>query len=66
MDLFVLSTQGMMGNYGPPYMPSEGMMGMGGTLPHPMGVPQLLSQQYLLPGMAGYPGMPHPGKKHSN
>lgn len=55
----------MMGNYGPPYMPmqgpSEGMMGMGGTLPHPMGVPQLLSQHYLLPGMAGYPGMPHPG-----
>uniref|UniRef100_A0A8C2A4Q9 Protein polybromo-1 n=1 Tax=Cyprinus carpio TaxID=7962 RepID=A0A8C2A4Q9_CYPCA len=57
--------EGMMGNYGPPYMPmqgpSEGMMGMGGTPPHPMGVPQLPSQHYLLPGMAGYPGMPHPG-----
>ncbi|ROL50781.1 Protein polybromo-1 [Anabarilius grahami] len=56
---------GMMGNYGPPYMPmqgpSEGMMGMGGTPPHPMGVPQLPSQHFLLPGMAGYPGMPHPG-----
>uniref|UniRef100_A0A673MT31 Protein polybromo-1 n=1 Tax=Sinocyclocheilus rhinocerous TaxID=307959 RepID=A0A673MT31_9TELE len=58
--------EGMMGNYGPPYMsmqgPSEGMMGMGGTPPHPMGVPQLPSQHYLLPGMAGYPGMPHLGK----
>uniref|UniRef100_A0A671PEP4 Protein polybromo-1 n=1 Tax=Sinocyclocheilus anshuiensis TaxID=1608454 RepID=A0A671PEP4_9TELE len=57
--------EGMMGNYGLPYMPmqgpSEGMMGMGGTPPHPMGVPQLPSQHYLLPGMAGYPGMPHPG-----
>ncbi|XP_055068904.2 polybromo 1, like isoform X2 [Misgurnus anguillicaudatus] len=56
---------GMMGNYGPPYMPmqgpSEGMMGMGGTPPHLMGVPQLPSQHYLPPGMAGYPGMPHPG-----
>uniref|UniRef100_A0A8C2L4U9 Protein polybromo-1 n=1 Tax=Cyprinus carpio TaxID=7962 RepID=A0A8C2L4U9_CYPCA len=56
---------GMMGNYGPPYMPmqgpSEGMMGMGGTPPHSMGVPQLPSHHYLLPGMAGYPGMPHPG-----
>lgn len=65
---YLLLTQGMMGNYGPPYMPmqgpSEGMMGMGGTPPHPMGVPQLPSQHYLLPGMAGYPGMPHPGKKH--
>ncbi|NP_001003535.2 polybromo 1, like [Danio rerio] len=56
--------EGMMGNYGPPYMPMqgpEGMMGMGGTPPHLMGVPQLPSQHYLLPGMAGYPGMPHPG-----
>uniref|UniRef100_A0A672N6T1 Protein polybromo-1 n=1 Tax=Sinocyclocheilus grahami TaxID=75366 RepID=A0A672N6T1_SINGR len=56
--------EGIMGNYGLPYMPmqgpSEGMMGMGGTPPHPMGVPQLPSQHYLLPGMAGYPGMPHP------
>ncbi|XP_051568786.1 protein polybromo-1-like isoform X3 [Myxocyprinus asiaticus] len=52
---------GMMGNYGPPYMPMqcpEGMVGMGGTPPHHMGVPQLPPQHYLPPGMAGYPGMP--------
>uniref|UniRef100_A0A672QK67 Protein polybromo-1 n=1 Tax=Sinocyclocheilus grahami TaxID=75366 RepID=A0A672QK67_SINGR len=61
----VVPPPSIMGNYGLPYMPmqgpSEGMMGMGGTPPHPMGVPQLPSQHYLLPGMAGYPGMPHPG-----
>uniref|UniRef100_A0AAR2J535 Protein polybromo-1 n=1 Tax=Pygocentrus nattereri TaxID=42514 RepID=A0AAR2J535_PYGNA len=57
--------EGMMGNYGPPFMPMqgppEGMMGMGGTPPHPMGVPPLPPQHYLPPGMAGYPGMPPPG-----
>ncbi|XP_051986162.1 polybromo 1, like isoform X1 [Xyrauchen texanus] len=56
---------GMMGNYGSPYMPMqcppEGMMGMGGTPPLHMGVPNLPPQHYLPPGMAGYPGMPHPG-----
>uniref|UniRef100_A0A673GXQ1 Protein polybromo-1 n=1 Tax=Sinocyclocheilus rhinocerous TaxID=307959 RepID=A0A673GXQ1_9TELE len=50
------SAMGMLNQAMPP-----GMMGMGGTPPHPMGVPQLPSQHYLLPGMAGYPGMPHPG-----
>ncbi|XP_066520452.1 polybromo 1, like [Hoplias malabaricus] len=56
---------GMMGNYGPPFMPMqgppEGMMGMGGTPPHHMGVPPMPPQHYLPPGMAGYPGMPPPG-----
>ncbi|KAF4079056.1 hypothetical protein AMELA_G00188770 [Ameiurus melas] len=56
---------GMMGNYGPPFMPMQGppdgMMGMGGTPPHPMGVPALPPQHYFTSGMAGYPGMPHPG-----
>lgn len=62
-------TQGMMGAYGPPFMPMqgpppEGMMGMGGVPPHPMGVPMPLSHQHQLPaGMPGYPGMPHPGKE---
>uniref|UniRef100_A0A8B9JZJ6 Protein polybromo-1 n=1 Tax=Astyanax mexicanus TaxID=7994 RepID=A0A8B9JZJ6_ASTMX len=59
---------GMMGNYGPPFMPMqgppEGMMGMGGTPPHPMGVPPLPPQHYFPPGMAGYPGMPPPGKNN--
>ncbi|XP_056606177.1 polybromo 1, like isoform X1 [Triplophysa dalaica] len=61
----MLPVPGMMGNYGSPYMPMqgppEGMMGMGGTPPHHMGVPLLPSQHYLPPGMAGYPGMPLPG-----
>ncbi|KAI5109113.1 polybromo 1, like isoform X1, partial [Silurus meridionalis] len=52
---------GMMGNYGPPFMPMQGppdsMMGMGGTPPHPMGVPALPPQHYYASGMAGYPGM---------
>ncbi|XP_076125032.1 polybromo 1, like isoform X1 [Alosa pseudoharengus] len=58
---------GMMGPYGPPFMPMqgpphEGMMGMGSVPPHPMGVPMSLSHQHQLPlGMPGYPGMPHPG-----
>ncbi|XP_076870387.1 polybromo 1, like isoform X3 [Brachyhypopomus gauderio] len=56
---------GMMGNYGPPFMPMqgppEGMMGMGGTSPHPMGVAPLPPHHYLPPGMTGYPGMPSPG-----
>lgn len=56
---------GMMGNYGPPFMPMQGppdgMMGMGGTPPHPMGVTALPPQHYFASGMAGYPGMPHPG-----
>lgn len=59
-----------MGNYGPPFMPMqgppEGMMGMGGTPPHPMGVPPMPPQHYLPPGLAGYPGMPLPGKKQSH
>lgn len=61
-------TQGMMGNYGPPFMPMQGppdgMMGMGGTPPHTMGVPALPPQHYFTSSMAGYPGMLHPGKKH--
>lgn len=65
---FSLFTQGMMGNYGPPFMqmqgPPDGMMGMGGTPPHSMGVPALPPQHYFTSGMAGYPGMPPPGKKH--
>ncbi|XP_060724128.1 polybromo 1, like isoform X2 [Tachysurus vachellii] len=56
---------GMMGNYGPPFMPiqgpPDGMMGMGGTPPHPMGVPALPPQHYFTSGMAGYPGMPPSG-----
>lgn len=65
---FSLFTQGMMGNYGPPFMPmqdpADGMMGMSVTTPHPMGVPALPPQHYFTSGMAGYPGMPPPGKKH--
>ncbi|KAM9482460.1 polybromo 1, like isoform 1-T2 [Clarias gariepinus] len=56
---------GMMGNYGPPFMPMQGppdgMMGMGGTPPHTMGVPALPPQHYFTSSMAGYPGMLHPG-----
>lgn len=61
---FSLFTQGMMGNYGPPFMPMQGppdgMMGMGGTPPHPMGLPALPPQHYFTSGMAGYPGKKHP------
>ncbi|KAM6981128.1 polybromo 1, like [Aplochiton taeniatus] len=43
---------GMMGAYGPPYMPMqgphEGLLGVGPPL-------------HLPPGMSGYPGMAHPG-----
>ncbi|XP_062853504.1 polybromo 1, like [Trichomycterus rosablanca] len=56
---------GIMGNYGPPFMPMqgppEGMMGMGGPPSHHMGVPPLPPQHYFPPGMAGYPGMPPSG-----
>lgn len=44
--------------------PPDGMMGMGGTPPHAMGVPALPPQHYFTSGMAGYPGMPPSGKKH--
>uniref|UniRef100_A0AAY4CCS3 Protein polybromo-1 n=1 Tax=Denticeps clupeoides TaxID=299321 RepID=A0AAY4CCS3_9TELE len=59
--------EGMMGAYGPPFMPMqgppEGLMGMGIVPPHPMGVPALSHQQQLPPCMPGYPGMPTPGKE---
>lgn len=44
----------------------DGMMGLSGTPPHPMGVPALAPQHYFTSGMAGYPGIPLPGKKHLN
>ncbi|XP_076870384.1 polybromo 1, like isoform X1 [Brachyhypopomus gauderio] len=65
MGMLNQAMPGMMGNYGPPFMPMqgppEGMMGMGGTSPHPMGVAPLPPHHYLPPGMTGYPGMPSPG-----
>ncbi|XP_060724127.1 polybromo 1, like isoform X1 [Tachysurus vachellii] len=65
MGMLNQAMPGMMGNYGPPFMPiqgpPDGMMGMGGTPPHPMGVPALPPQHYFTSGMAGYPGMPPSG-----
>ncbi|XP_068568266.1 polybromo 1, like isoform X1 [Cebidichthys violaceus] len=55
---------GMMGAYGPPYMPMqgphEGLLSVATMLPHPAGGP-LLPHHHLQQGMPGYPGMPHQG-----
>lgn len=58
--------QGMMGAYGPPYMPMqgphEGLLSVATMPPHAAGglhLPPHLLQQ----GMPGYPGMPHQGKE---
>uniref|UniRef100_A0A3Q2DT07 Protein polybromo-1 n=1 Tax=Cyprinodon variegatus TaxID=28743 RepID=A0A3Q2DT07_CYPVA len=57
--------EGMMGAYGPPYMPMqgphEGLLSVAPMPPHPAGVPNL-PPHHLHPGMPGYPGMPHQGK----
>uniref|UniRef100_A0A3B4B2Y4 Protein polybromo-1 n=1 Tax=Periophthalmus magnuspinnatus TaxID=409849 RepID=A0A3B4B2Y4_9GOBI len=56
--------EGMMGAYGPPYMPMqgphEGLLSVATMSPHPSGVPHL--PHHLHHGMPGYPGMPHQGK----
>lgn len=55
---------GMMGAYGPPYMPMqgphEGLLSVATLPPHPAGGPHL-PPHHLLQGMPGYPGMPHQG-----
>ncbi|KAM9758914.1 polybromo 1, like isoform 3-T3 [Menidia menidia] len=55
---------GMMGAYGPPYMPMqgphEGLLSVAPMPPHPVGGPHL-HPQHLQLGMPGYPGMPHQG-----
>ncbi|XP_047439058.1 polybromo 1, like isoform X1 [Mugil cephalus] len=55
---------GMMGAYGPPYMPMqgphEGLLSVAPMPPHPAGGPHLLPH-HLQQGMPGYPGMPHQG-----
>ncbi|XP_033483557.1 polybromo 1, like isoform X2 [Epinephelus lanceolatus] len=52
---------GMMGAYGPPYMPMqgphEGLLSVATMSPHPAGMPL----HHLQQGMPGYPGMPHQG-----
>uniref|UniRef100_M4AP04 Protein polybromo-1 n=1 Tax=Xiphophorus maculatus TaxID=8083 RepID=M4AP04_XIPMA len=57
--------EGMMGAYGPPYMPMqgphEGLLSVAPMPPHPAGGPNLLPH-HLLQGMPGYPSMPHQGK----
>uniref|UniRef100_A0A3Q2PIJ1 Protein polybromo-1 n=1 Tax=Fundulus heteroclitus TaxID=8078 RepID=A0A3Q2PIJ1_FUNHE len=57
--------EGMMGAYGPPYMPMqgphEGLLSVAPMPPHPAGGPNL-PPHHLLHGMPGYPGMPHQGK----
>lgn len=59
--------QGMMGAYGPPYMPMqgphEGLLSVAPMPPHPAGGAHLPSL-HLQQGMPGYPGMPHQGKGH--
>ncbi|XP_078104794.1 polybromo 1, like isoform X1 [Sander vitreus] len=54
---------GMMGAYGPPYMPMqgphEGLLSVAPMSPHPAGGPLL--PLHLQQGMPGYPGMPHQG-----
>ncbi|KAM3877589.1 polybromo 1, like isoform 3-T3 [Diretmus argenteus] len=56
--------EGMMGGYGPPYMPMqgphEGLLSVAPMPPHPIGGPQL-PPHHLQQGMPGYPGMPHQG-----
>uniref|UniRef100_A0A3Q3SKK7 Protein polybromo-1 n=1 Tax=Mastacembelus armatus TaxID=205130 RepID=A0A3Q3SKK7_9TELE len=58
---------GMMGAYGPPYMPMqgphEGLLSVAPLPPHPAGGAHL-SPHHLQQGMPGYPGMPHQGKGH--
>ncbi|KAM6928404.1 polybromo 1, like [Xenentodon cancila] len=55
---------GMMGPYGPPYMPMqgphEGLLSVAPMPPHPAGGPHL-PPHHLHQGMPGYPGMPHQG-----
>ncbi|XP_026162561.1 polybromo 1, like isoform X2 [Mastacembelus armatus] len=55
---------GMMGAYGPPYMPMqgphEGLLSVAPLPPHPAGGAHL-SPHHLQQGMPGYPGMPHQG-----
>ncbi|XP_069000505.1 protein polybromo-1-like isoform X1 [Embiotoca jacksoni] len=55
---------GMMGGYGPPYMPMqgphEGLLSVAPMLTHPAGGPHL-PPHHLQQGMPGYPGMPHQG-----
>lgn len=57
--------KGMMGAYGPPYMPMqgphEGLLSVAPMPPHPTGGPHL-PPHHLQQGMPGYPGMPHQGK----
>ena len=59
--------EGMMGVYGPPYMPMqgphEGLLSVAPMPPHPAGGPHL-PPHHLQQGMPGYPGMPHQGKGH--
>lgn len=59
--------QGMMGAYGPPYMPiqgpHEGLLSVATMPPYPAGGPNL-PLHHLQQGMPGYPGMPHQGKGH--
>uniref|UniRef100_A0A8C6Q7Q7 Protein polybromo-1 n=1 Tax=Nothobranchius furzeri TaxID=105023 RepID=A0A8C6Q7Q7_NOTFU len=56
--------EGMMGAYGPPYMPMqgphEGLLSVAPMPPHSGGVPHL-PPHHLQQGMPGYPGMPHQG-----
>ncbi|CAJ1050640.1 polybromo 1%2C like isoform X2 [Xyrichtys novacula] len=55
---------GMMGAYGPPYMPMqgphEGLLSVAPMPPHPAGGLHL-PPHHLQQGMPGYPGMPHQG-----
>uniref|UniRef100_A0A7N6BQ04 Protein polybromo-1 n=1 Tax=Anabas testudineus TaxID=64144 RepID=A0A7N6BQ04_ANATE len=56
--------EGMMGVYGPPYMPMqgphEGLLSVAPVPPHPAGGAHL-PPHHLQQGMPGYPGMPHQG-----
>lgn len=73
MDVFVVLSspffspplKGMMGAYGPPYMPMqgshEGLLSVAPMPPHPTGGPHL-PPHHLGQGMPGYPGMLHQGK----
>ncbi|XP_070815734.1 polybromo 1, like isoform X3 [Chaetodon trifascialis] len=55
---------GMMGAYGPPYIPmqgpNEGLLSVAPMPPHPAGGPHL-PPHHLQQGMPGYPGMLHQG-----
>lgn len=67
MDMLLSSphSQGMMGAYGPPYMPMhgphEGLLSVATMSPHPAGGHHL-PPHHLQHGVPGYPGMPHQGK----